>query len=93
VRLYSNPHSSAMRLCRLHRDALSHARTCPERTPLVPQRVDRRLGSDLIKQVVSEYAEGTSASRLALRYGIGKGTLLRLIREAGVAIRRRGTRA
>jgi hypothetical protein len=38
----------------------------------------------MIKQVVSEYADGVSATRLAMRYGIGKGTLLRLIRESGL---------
>ena len=38
--------------------ALTHARSCPERAPLVPQRVDRRLGPDLINQVVSDYADG-----------------------------------
>jgi hypothetical protein len=92
VRLYSNPHSAGMRLCQLHREALSRIRPCPERPPLVPQRVDRRLGQDLIKRVVSEYAGGTSTTRLAMRYGIGKGTLLRLIRESGVAIRNKGPR-
>jgi hypothetical protein len=91
VRLYSNPHSAAMRLCQLHRYALSQARSCPERS-LVPQWVDRRLGPELIERVVSEYAGGMSTTWLATRYGIGKGTLLRLIREGGVAIRRRGPR-
>ena len=33
-----------------------------------------------------------SSTRLASRNGIGKETLLRLIREDGVAIRRRGPR-
>jgi hypothetical protein len=61
VRLYSNPHSAAMRLCQLRRYALSQARSCPERS-LVPQRVDRRLGPELIERVVSEYAGGMSTT-------------------------------
>jgi len=93
VHLYSNLHSSAMRLCRLNRDALSQGRTHLERAPSVPQRVERRLGPDLIKQVVSEYASGMPTTQLAAQYGIGKGTLLRLIREGGVTVRRRGPRS
>jgi hypothetical protein len=90
VRLYSNLHRSANRLCQLNRDALSQGRSRPDPAPLVPQRVERRLGPDLIKRVVSEYASGISTTRLAMRYGLGKGTLLRLIRDRGVTIRGRG---
>jgi hypothetical protein len=76
-----------MRLCRLHRDALSHACRCPERSPLVPQRVERRLGADLIVQILDEYVAGAPTPVLARHYGIGNGTLLRLLREHGVGIR------
>jgi hypothetical protein len=48
------------------------------RPPLVPQGVERRLRTELIKRVVAEYRDGMSTARLAKRYGIGKGTLLRL---------------
>ena len=72
---------------------MTHARSCPERAPLVPQRVDRRLGPDLIRRVVSEFADGMSSTRLASRYGIGKGTVLRLIREKGITVRNRGQRS
>jgi hypothetical protein len=92
VRLYSNLHSVAMRLCQLHQAAMSHNRSYPERPLSVPQRVDRRMGAAMIKRVVSEYVSGVSTTRLATRYGIGKGTLLRLIRESGVTVRRRGSR-
>jgi hypothetical protein len=90
VRLYSNLHSSAMRLCQLNLNALSHGRSRAERPPLVPQRVERRLGPDLIKRIVAEYAGGRSSTLLAKRYGIGKGTLLRLLKQNGVVVRRRG---
>ena len=90
MRLYSNPQARPETLLHLRRAALSHRRVCEEAAPRLPQRVDRRLGQDLIKRVVSEYAGGISTNRLAERYGIGKGTLLRLIRESGVTIRRRG---
>jgi hypothetical protein len=93
VRLYSNPQARPETLLHLRRRALSHRRVCEETAPLVPQRVDRRLGHDLISRVVSEYAGGISTTRLAKRYGIGKGTLLRLIRVSGVTIRKKGPQA
>jgi Helix-turn-helix domain len=46
----------------------------------------------LIAQIVAEYADGTPTTLLAKRYGIGKGTVLRLIRESGVTLRGRGPR-
>jgi hypothetical protein len=59
----------------------------------VSQRVDRRLGQDLIRRVVSEHAVGISTTRLTRRYGIGKGTLLRLLHEHGVTVRHQHTGA
>jgi hypothetical protein len=93
VHAYSNLHRNAMRLGQLYRDALSHARSTPERAPGKPQRVDRRFGAAMIERIVAEYVAGTPTTALAETYGIGKGTLLRLIREAGVTVRKRGLRA
>jgi hypothetical protein len=90
---YSNQHSVAMRLRRLHLDAaLSHTRLHPERTPREPQRVDRRLGAAMMERIVAEYVAGTPTTALARTYGIGKGTVLRLIQERGVTVRKRGPR-
>jgi hypothetical protein len=36
---------------------------------------------------MDEYATGTPTTQLALRYRIGKGTLLRLLHEHGITIR------
>jgi hypothetical protein len=88
VRLYSNPQGS-VRLARLRGDALSHPRSHAD-TAHTPQRVDQRLGHELISQIVDEYVKGTSTVRLAARYGIGKATVLRLLREHGVVVRQRG---
>jgi hypothetical protein len=92
VRLYSNPHSEAMRLCRLYRAAQSHYRSTAEPAARSPQRVSQRLGQEMLERIVAEYAAGTSTTRLAKSYGVGKGTLLRLIRESGISIRNRGKR-
>lgn len=85
--LYSNHHSEAMQLRQLNGNALSHHRSHPEPDGLVPQRVVRRLGAERIGQIVADYASGISTTQLAKGHGIGKGTLLRLLRERGVAIR------
>jgi hypothetical protein len=92
VRLYSNPQATPEILLHLRRRALSHRRVCEETARPVTQWVERRLGLELINLVVTEYKTGTSPTRLAVHYGIGKGTVLRLLREHDVAIRHRGLR-
>jgi hypothetical protein len=92
VRLYSNPLWGSARLLRACPDALSHPRSCADTSRLVPQRVSRRLGTAILDRIVAEYVAGTPTTALARTYGIGKGTLLRLIKENGVTIRRRGPR-
>jgi|SRR5215211_7072594 len=42
--------------------------------PLSPQRVERRLGAELVERVVSVYVGGVSSARLARHYGTEKGT-------------------
>ena len=74
-------------LPQLRRNAAAQPPRRPERMPLVPQRVDRQLGPVMIAQIVAEYVAGVPTTALALRYGIGKGRLLRLLREHDVAIR------
>jgi hypothetical protein len=91
VLLYSNPPWSSSRWLHLRADALSHDRPRIEQAPLLPQRVSRRLGPAVIARIIDEYREGASTPRLAARYRIGKGTLLRLIRESGVTVRGRGS--
>jgi hypothetical protein len=77
---------------RLRCDALSHHRSRPEPTPRLPQRVERRLNAEMPERIMDEYVDGTSTTRLAACYGVGKGALLRLLRENGVIVRRHGGR-
>jgi hypothetical protein len=87
VRLYSNPAWSAGRLLLMRRDALTHRRSHPQPARRVPQRVDRRLGNETLERIVVEYVAGAPTTALVRTYGIGKGTLLRLLREHRVSIR------
>lgn len=52
------------------------------------QRIERRLGSDVITQLVADYAAGRSAAALAEQYKISKTAVLGLVANAG-AIRHR----
>ncbi|HET6924406.1 MAG TPA: helix-turn-helix domain-containing protein [Candidatus Saccharimonadales bacterium] len=61
----------------------------PRRTPRV-HAVRRRLQPDVIDQLVADYQAGIDTTELTTRYRLGKGTVLKLLREAGVIMRRQG---
>jgi hypothetical protein len=42
---------------------------------------------EMIAHILSEYQSGTPTTQLTETYGIGKGTVLRLLRERGDVIR------
>jgi hypothetical protein len=50
--------------------------------------VHRRLSPDTIQQLITDYQAGTPSTQLMLTYNIGKGTVLRLLREHDVHLRR-----
>lgn len=49
----------------------------------------RRLEPALIKQIVAEYESGATTPSLCAAYGLSKTGVLRLLRDEGVALRRR----
>lgn len=53
-------------------------------------KVDLRLDPEIILRLVADYGDGTPTTVLTQRYTLGKGTVLKLLRERGVAIRRQG---
>ena len=53
--------------------------------------VRRRLGAEVITQLVHDYQAGVPSTELTVTYGIGKGTVLRLLRFQGVQLRRQRT--
>lgn len=59
--------------------------------PLTPRpgtvRLDARMTPACIAQLVAEYQAGTPTTELARSYGLGKGTVLRLLHEGGVRMR------
>jgi hypothetical protein len=88
VRLYSNGQSATNRLIAAHRSALSAQRGLPDPLPRPPQRISRRLGPDVIEQILADYQAGIACTALGRQYGIGKTTVVRLLRRHGVVVRR-----
>lgn len=65
---------------------LGHITTCfgPVSSPSTIHNVRRRLGAEVISQLVHDYQAGVPTTELTVTYGIGKGTVLRLLRSQGV---------
>jgi transposase-like protein len=49
-----------------------------------------RLSEDHVRQLCAEYENGVTTRTIASRYGIGKTTVTRLLREHGVPLRYQG---
>lgn len=59
----------------------------PDPLPAPRNRVDQRISAETAAQLVAEYESGTSSNQLVRDFNLGKGSVLRLLREAGVAVR------
>ena len=52
-----------------------------------PHQAVRRLGTERVTELARAYEQGIPTTELTRRYGLGKGTVLRLLREQGVVLR------
>ncbi|MFF7944510.1 helix-turn-helix domain-containing protein [Nocardia gamkensis] len=69
----------------------SHRR---QSTPAVlPFRLSQRLGQETIRQIVDRYQAGEPSTALMQTFGLSKGSVLKVLREAGVAMRNQGLSA
>jgi hypothetical protein len=62
------------------------ARTVPGRI----HSVRKRLGPDVIRQLVRDYEAGESTTALTQSYALGKGTVLRILEDNNVKMRGQG---
>ena len=87
---YANPRFPERTLEELQRliEKLSHTRPSEAEPEAVIRDVNRRLGSKTIARLVADYRAGTPTTQLTVKYGIGKSTVLRLLEDAGVPMRR-----
>jgi DNA invertase Pin-like site-specific DNA recombinase len=85
IERYSNLGDLRKQLVRLAREL---AKQPPqEQTPRSQPRVhklERRLAPEVLEQLVADYRAGMSANQLMRSYHLGKGTVLRVLHEAGV---------
>lgn len=59
----------------------------PRQEPKPRYRLDDRLGSETLDQIVARYEAGEPTTALAAEHGIAKSSLLRLLKERGIAMR------
>jgi len=92
VRRYSRqPHlwRTSKRLLKLLTEANVARRT--ERVRPVPHvhKLGQRLCEEQVQQLVKDYQAGATSTELRARYNLGKGSVLKILSEAGVEMRRR----
>lgn len=70
-------------------------RTYLERLAAAPRvhAIERRLEASVVEQLVQDYEAGVPPTQLAQRYGMGKGSVLKLLRDNGATVRRQGLSA
>lgn len=93
VRRYSRqPHlwRTSKRLLKLLTEANVARRT--ERVRPVPHvhKLGQRLCEEQVQQLVKDYQAGATSTELRASYSLGKGSVLKLLREGGVEMRRQG---
>ena len=65
----------------------------PVREPVsLPQvsRVDRRLSAEMIAELVQAYRDGVGTPELRRRYGLGQGSVIKILHGHGVEMRNQG---
>ena len=58
--------------------------------PAQPFKLDQRLKPDTVAEIVARYDAGEASTAIATSCGLSKGSVIRLLREAGITIRNQG---
>ncbi|MFZ2227162.1 MAG: hypothetical protein WA090_05170 [Candidatus Nanopelagicaceae bacterium] len=56
----------------------------------LPHRLDRKVNPETVAQLIADYESGTPSTKLIKIYRLGKGSVLKLLKEAGVRMRHQG---
>lgn len=67
-----------------------HTERAERADPPRVHRITQRLTEAALQQIVADYQSGLPTTLTMRRYGIGKGTVLGVLRRAGAHIRRHG---
>jgi transposase len=54
---------------------------------ITPRRVTRRLSESELQDLISAYGDGATGRELAERYGLARSTVIKLLKDRGVAVR------
>lgn len=84
TRRYSNLDKQLERARTVAMAARQTGRKVDRVAPPRRHRVADRLGETIIMQLVKDYEDGIPTTRLTPRYGLAKGTVLKLLQEHGV---------
>jgi hypothetical protein len=58
--------------------------------PAQPFKLDQRLKPEIVAEIVARYEAGEPSTAVAASYELSKGSVIRLLREAGITIRHQG---
>lgn len=58
--------------------------------PQPPFKLDQRLKSEIVAEIVARYEAGEPSTAIANLFDLSKGSVIRLLRDAGVTIRNQG---
>src|ERR1700733_4805546 len=58
--------------------------------PAQPFKLDQRLKPEILAKIVAGYEAGEPSTALAVAFGLSKGSVIRLLRQAGISIRNQG---
>ncbi|HWF70542.1 MAG TPA: helix-turn-helix domain-containing protein [Mycobacterium sp.] len=58
--------------------------------PSQPFKLDQRLKPEILSEIIACYEAGEPSTALAASHSLSKGSVIRLVREAGIPIRRQG---
>ncbi|WP_280378055.1 helix-turn-helix domain-containing protein [Nocardia wallacei] len=62
----------------------------PAQAPPKARRIDRRLPPETVAELVAAYEAGTGTPELCKRYSISEGSILKLLTDHGIQMRRQG---
>jgi hypothetical protein len=65
-------------------------RSTEQNEPSQPFKLDQRLKPEIVAGIVARYEAGEPSTAIAASFGMSKGSVIRLLREAGVFIRNQG---
>lgn len=65
-------------------------RSLPSEPAPTTHKLDQRLTPELIAELAAAYESGLSTNKLMRQYDLSKGSVLKLLREAGVKLRNQG---